>query len=114
MRQIFWPGSMTLPPPLRLNARNHSMEPRNPSATSPSSLGGPFQVVVTSEAAERMVGTHCPRRLAPFKRTRQVRASHRVSQRVTLASMHYRPLLASPRLLLRVHLHRAQASKPMQ
>src|SRR5579863_6296801 len=114
MRQTFWPGSMIPSPPLPFNASSHSMEPRNPLVTSLSSLGGPFQVGVTPEATKRMVEMYFPRRLVPFKRTRQVKASHRVSQRVTLASMHYRHLLLPPRLLLRVHSHRARVSKPMR
>src|SRR6266850_4946296 len=114
MRQTFWPGSMIPSPPPLLNALNHSTEPQNPLAISPSSLGGPFPVEATPGATERTVGMYFPRRLAPFKRTRQVKASHRVSQRVTLASMHYHHLLLSPRRPLRVHLHQAQASKPMR
>src|SRR5712671_1445858 len=114
MPQTFSPESTTtlrrrLPP----NACRRSMGPRSPLAANLSSLEGPFQVALTFEAPER-IGMLSPHLLVPFKRTRQDKACHRVSQLVTLASTRCPLLPVFPRLPLRIHLHRVQASKPMR
>src|SRR6266478_5168902 len=93
---------------LPFNASNHSMGRRNPLATCHSSLAGPFRVTLEVTRRIEVPSLHLP---VPFKPTHQDKAYHRALQLDTLVSMRYHHLLASPRLLLRIRLHRVQASK---